>query len=61
MAFALIYLPDTLAALREARRVLSDGATLSIATWNGEPTFVAHLAWVQVTHAYGGSSCAMGT
>lgn len=52
MAFALFFVPDPLAALREACRVLSDGATLSIATWYGEPTFPAHVAWMDTTRAY---------
>lgn len=42
MAFALFYMRDPGRALREARRVLRGGATLSLATWNGEPRFAAH-------------------
>lgn len=53
MAFALFYLADPGAALTEARRVLCDGATLSLATWNGEPRFPAHDAWTSELRARG--------
>jgi SAM-dependent methyltransferase len=45
MAFAFFYMADPAAVLREARRVLRDGATFALATWKGEPTFPAHVAW----------------
>jgi len=53
LAFMLFHLPDPPRALAEARRVLRPGGAIGTITWDGPPTFAAHLAWNQELDAHG--------
>ncbi|MGB3442505.1 MAG: class I SAM-dependent methyltransferase [Actinophytocola sp.] len=52
-AFMLFHLPDPLAGLREARRVLADGGVLGLATWGPDYPVKAIDVWHDELDRYG--------
>lgn len=56
MAFAIFFVADPGAALAEACRVLRPGGAFALTSWNGEPEFPAHTAWLDETRALGVSA-----
>jgi SAM-dependent methyltransferase len=47
LTFVLFHTANPHVVLTEARRVLRPGGTIGTTTWDGEPRFPAHRAWVE--------------